>query len=166
MGNNYTELFRHYISLTAEYDLHTAFEHSTKQAQEVFSRLSEQQLAYRYQSGKWTVAQVLGHVLDAERVFAYRAMRYARQDTTPLAGFEENFYATRTNAENRSLESLLEEFYAQRVSTVMLFNSFTSEMLNFSDNEKGKGLTVEKLGRMVAGHSMHHCFVLVDRYSI
>lgn len=166
MANNYVELFRHYISLTEEYNMHDALEYSTKQAQEVFGKITELKLNFSYQTGKWTIAQLLGHVLDAERVFAYRAMRYSRQDTTPLAGFEEDFYATRANAENRTLESLLEEFFAQRVSSVMLFNSFTPEMLLYSDGVRGRGLTVEKLGRMTAGHSMHHCDVLVEKYGI
>ena len=166
MANNYAELFRHYISLTQGYELPAALEHSTAQAREVLGRISESQLGYSYQPGKWTIAQVLSHIIDAERVFAYRAMRYSRQDTTPLASFDDDHYALRSGFENRNLESFLEEFFAQRVSTIMLFNSFTPEMLTYSDNEIGKGLTVEKLGRMIAGHSMHHCNILVERYNI
>ena len=166
MANNYTELFKHYISLTREYELPEALEHSTQWARDVFARIDHSKLGFRYQPGKWTVAQVLSHIIDAERVFAYRAMRFSRQDTTPLASFDDDHYALRSGFENRNLESFLEEFFAQRVSTVMLFNSFTPEMLTYSDNEIGKGLTVEKLGRMIAGHSMHHCNILVERYDI
>lgn len=166
MANDYKELFRHYVSLTKEHELHKAIDNSTQYAREVFSRITESQLSYSYQRGKWTIAQLLSHVIDVERVFAYRAMRYSRQDKTPLSSFDDDLYAKNSGFESRSLQSLLEEFYAQRVSTVMLFNSFTPEMLTFSDGETGHGMTVERLGRMTAGHSMHHCNILVERYGI
>ncbi len=105
-------------------------------------------------------------MIDTERIMNYRALRYARKDKTLLPGFEEDDYTQNSGTENRSLESLIQEFTTLRKSTIQLFESFTPEMLTYYGHEEQKGLTVEKIGRMIAGHSMHHCYVLVERYGV
>jgi len=166
MSNNYKELFNHYISLTKEYTLTESLKNSTSQTIEVLEKITEPKASYSYQEDKWTIIQVLSHIIDTERIMSYRALRYARQDQTKLSGFDENHYAAHAGTESRSINSLLEEFKALRTSTILLFNSFTNEMLTYSDNETGIGLTVDKLGRMIAGHSMHHCNILTERYGV
>lgn len=166
MSNNYKELFKHYISLTKEYTLTESLKNSTSQTIEVLEKITEPKASYSYQEDKWTIIQVLSHIIDTERIMSYRALRYARQDQTKLSGFDENHYAAHAGTESRSINSLLEEFKALRTSTILLFNSFTNEMLTYSDNETGIGLTVDKLGRMIAGHSMHHCNILTERYGV
>ncbi len=109
---------------------------------------------------------LISHIIDTERIMSYRALRYARRDKTLLNGFEEDNYAQNCGAETRSLDALIQEFITLRKSTTQLFESFTPEMLAYYGPEEQKGLTVEKIGRMIAGHSMHHCSVLVERYGV
>ena len=166
MTNDYSALFRHYISLTKEFSFKDMLEKSTEYTLEVFDRLSEEKGNYRYDEGKWTIAQLLSHVVDTERIMAYRAIRFARQDKTQLEGFDENLYVQHSGADKRTIDSLVTEFKALRNSTKLLYESFTDEMLPFYGSLDQQGLTVEKIGRMIAGHSMHHCNVLMERYGI
>ena len=139
---------------------------STNYTLEVFNKLSEEKASYAYEEGKWTIKQLISHVIDTERIMSYRALRYARKDKTLLSGFNDNKYAANAGAQERSLESLISEFKALRTSTSILFNSFTSGMLALDGPEEQKGFTVEKIGRMIAGHSMHHCNILKERYGV
>ncbi len=166
MANNYAALFKHYISLTKEFIFENTLENSTSYTLEIINKLLEEKANYSYQDGKWTVKQVLSHIIDTERIMSYRALRYARQDKTKLSGFDDEFYAANAGSENRTLESLIGEFIGLRKSTSQLFGSFTAKMLAYYGPEEQKGLTVEKIGRIIAGHSMHHCNILVKRYQV
>ncbi len=166
MANDYVTLFRHYISLTSKFTLKESLVNSTTQTVKVLDKITSDKADYSYEAGKWTIKQLISHVIDTERIMSYRALRYARKDKTMLHGFEEDDYAQNSETENRSLESLIQEFTTLRKSTTQLFESFTPEMLTYYGPEEQKGLTVEKIGRMIAGHSMHHCNVLVERYGI
>lgn len=119
---------------------------------------------YRYDLGKWSVKEVLGHLIDAERIFAYRALRFARKDATPLAGFEENDYVPESNAANRTMEDLLEEYGAVRDASITLFASFTPEMTLRSGIANQKPITVRAIGYIIAGHQLHHLGVIAERY--
>ncbi len=166
MANDYVALFRHYISLTKEFEFAECLEKSTLYTLEVLNKISGEKAKFSYAEGKWTMKQLISHIIDTERIMSYRALRYARKDKTLLNGFEEDEYALNAGAENRSLDSLTEEFTTLRKSTTQLFESFTIEMLPYYGTEEQKDLTVEKIGRMIAGHSMHHCNVLVERYGV
>ncbi|MCF6361746.1 MAG: DinB family protein [Cyclobacteriaceae bacterium] len=166
MANDYVTLFRHYISLTSKFTLKESLVNSTTQTVKVLDKITSDKADYSYEAGKWTIKQLISHVIDTERIMSYRALRYARKDKTMLHGFEEDDYAKNCGSQNRSLESLIQEFTTLRKSTTQLFESFTPEMLTYYGPEEQKGLTVEKIGRMIAGHSMHHCNVLVERYGI
>lgn len=166
MAHDYATLFRHYISLTKEFKFEDTLTKSTLYTLKIFDKLSEEKASYSYDKGKWTIKQLLSHVIDTERIMSYRALRYARQDKTQLSGFDDDKYAANSGWENRSIASLLEEFKALRKTTSLLFENFSPEMLTFYGPEKEKGLTVEKIGRMIAGHSMHHCNILVERYGV
>jgi len=109
---------------------------------------------------------VLSHIIDTERIMSYRALRYTSQDQPKLSGFDDEFYAANSGSENRTLKSLIGEFIGLRKSTSQLFGSFTSQMLTYYGPEEQKSLTVEKIGRMIAGHSMHHCNILTERYGV
>lgn len=159
-------LFDHYISLTDGRPVLEALEHSTTVTKNILNKLTEPVASYSYQPEKWTIAQVLVHMLDVERIMAYRALRFSRQDTTPLPTFDDDDYVANAHAENRTITSLLKEFSVLRESTTLLFQSFTEAMFEFSDSKPGQGITVEKLGRIIAGHSMHHCNILVERYGV
>lgn len=119
---------------------------------------------YAYAPGKWTVKEVLGHMIDTERIMAYRALRIARADETPLAGFEENDYAVQSHYHERSMESLAAEFEALRKSNMFLFESFNEQELKRMGIASGKNVSVRALLFIVAGHVNHHKRILEERY--
>lgn len=119
---------------------------------------------YAYAEGKWTIKEVIAHIIDAERIFAYRALRFARNDRTELAGFEENEYTVASNANNRKIYKIAEEFANLRASTVDLFGSFSEAMLKREGMANGQLISVEALGYVIAGHETHHRKILNDRY--
>ena len=125
---------------------------------------TENLASYRYAEGKWSVAELICHMLDAERIFCYRALRFARKDQTELSSFDENAYAPEANASNRTLAGLLQEAWHLRQSTLDLFNSFSEEMFLRKGKVNGNELSVLALGYIVAGHETHHRKVLQERY--
>ena len=119
---------------------------------------------FAYADGKWTVREVLGHVIDAERVFAYRALHMARADGSSLPGMEENAWATASNAGERELADLLTEFRALRMANVAQFRSWSDEQLDRTGSASGNAFTVRSLVFIIAGHELHHRRVLRERY--
>ena len=117
-----------------------------------------------YAPGKWSAKDIIQHLIDAERVFSYRAMRFARNDKTLLPGFEENDYAITAEASKRNVDELLEEFYAVRESTIRLFKSFTDEMLMREGVVPSGDISVLAIGFTIPGHTIHHLNVLKERY--
>jgi DinB superfamily len=117
-----------------------------------------------YSPGKWTINDILQHLIDAERIFNYRALTFARGDTTHLPGFEENDYAKVSNAGKRALDELLNEFQNVRKSTSDLFNSFGGDILEKSGVCNDKTISVLALGFTIAGHAYHHTKVIKERY--
>jgi hypothetical protein len=119
---------------------------------------------YRYAEGKWTIKQIIQHLIDAERIFSYRALRIARNDKTPLPGFEENDYAAAVDADSRHLQALLTEFAIVRQSTVALFKGFTDGELLRTGTASGKEVSVRAIGFIIIGHLKHHRRVYRERY--
>jgi hypothetical protein len=119
---------------------------------------------YRYGEDKWTVKEVINHMIDAERIFAYRALRFSRNDQTPLPPFDENLYAPEANAHNRTVQQLAKEMKRLRETTIDLFASMTPEMLQREGTASGKRLSVLNLGYIIAGHDIHHHKILHERY--
>jgi DinB family protein len=126
--------------------------------------LSPDQARYRYAPGKWSTIEVLGHLSDTERVMAYRALRIARADETPLAGFDENTYVPAADFERRSLADVLAEFEAVRLSTTALFASLVDGAWGRWGVVNGNRITVRALAHVIAGHELHHVGVLRTRY--
>lgn len=117
-----------------------------------------------YASGKWTVKDILQHMIDTERVFAYRALHFARNDKTELPGMDQEIFAAHTQASQREVEDLLHEFSVVRESTILLFRSFDDEMLLRAGVCYGKRTTVLALGFTIVGHALHHMRILKERY--
>jgi uncharacterized damage-inducible protein DinB len=128
--------------------------------------LSEEQAAFAYAPGKWTVKEVVCHVTDAERIFAYRALRIARGDATPLASFDENAYAASCGANDRPLETLLGEFAAVRAATLALLRWLPEAAWTRRGTASGKEISVRGLAWITAGHAIHHGTVLTDKYGV
>lgn len=129
-------------------------------------RLSPWQAGHRYADGKWSVREIIGHLSDAERVFAYRLLCIARGDQTPLPGFDEEAYGAQTNADRRTLAELVEELTAVRLSTLALVRSLDDAFLTRRGTVNNWTLSVRALAFVIAGHFEHHVRVLRDRYAI
>jgi hypothetical protein len=121
---------------------------------------------YRYEAKKWTIKDIIQHIIDAERIFAYRALRISRNDTTPLPGFDENEYVIQTNANSRSIQTLLTEFSAVRYASLLLFKSFSDAQLLLIGNASNSNVSVRAMGFIIIGHQKHHQKVFEERYLI
>lgn len=158
------EWYHGYINKVKEDDLSTAFNSQTNIFLKFLEELPEAKRNYRYADGKWTVKEVLQHIIDAERIFAYRGLRFARKDSTPLPGFDENEYARNTNVSNRNWNDMVEEFSALRKSTELMFASFSNEELELPGIASEKPVYVRGIGFIIVGHVAHHWDILKERY--
>lgn len=119
---------------------------------------------FRYAEGKWTIKDILQHLIDSERVFAYRAMRFARKDFTPLPGFEENDYAVTAEGFNRSIRDLLTELAIVREATLCLFRTFSEQTLMLTGVASEREMSVRALGFIIIGHQNHHQRIFEEKY--
>lgn len=158
------DFYKNYVRNVEEEDLIPALINNGNLTIDLIKSIPEASGNYRYAEGKWSIKEVLSHMIDAERIFTYRALRFARNDKTELHGFEENDYAPESNAENRKLYKILDEYNNVRASTVDLFSSFSEEMLNRTGVANGNEMSVRAIGFVIAGHDAHHRRVLNERY--
>lgn len=156
--------YKGYVELVKEMDVIEALKHSFSLTLELLRPLPESKGEYRYAEGKWSLKELLNHMQDVERIMAYRALRFSRQDATPLPGFEENDYAPRANAHARTLQQLVDEMKRLRDTTIDLYESFTPEMLACKGKANNLELSVLNLGYIIAGHESHHRRIILERY--
>jgi uncharacterized damage-inducible protein DinB len=130
----------------------------------ILENLPIEKFNFRYAEGKWTIKDIIQHIIDAERIFSYRALRIARNDQTPLAGFNENEYAENTNAHSRNWNDLVAEFKLVRQTTIMLFKSFSEEQLVRVGTASNHSISVRAIGFVILGHQLHHYKVIKERY--
>ena len=140
--------------------LKTSFEDVTSTLKD----LSEEKLHYRYQEGKWTIKELVQHIIDAERVLSYRALRFSRNDTTDLPGFDEDWYVDSSYGNERNFDTLLNEFFHLRASNIAMFESFTPKTLQLKGTINGSDMSVRALGFIIAGHQMHHLKIIKEKY--
>ncbi|MBP6311019.1 MAG: DinB family protein [Flavobacteriales bacterium] len=162
--SEYAPFYKGYVTSVLDLDIITALQTAADDLNRTLSTFSEAQGDHRYAPGKWSVKELLQHVIDTERIMSYRALTFARQDPNSLPGFEENEYAACSNADRRSLTELSDEFNLVRKSTIALFRSFTDEMLVAHGNANGRSMSVRALGYVIAGHGQHHVNILEERY--
>ena len=135
-------------------------------AKEMIYSLPEEKLYFRYAPGKWSIKEILVHIIDDERIFAYRALRFARNEQNNLIGFDQDAYVHYSNADNRDLDNIFEEYEAVRKSTIALFNGLPEE----SPSRMGHGTgtfndaTVRALAYHIAGHELHHINLIKEKY--
>jgi len=158
------EFYHGYISKVKETDLGSALKSSTKELFDLLRSIPPEKHDHRYAEGKWTIKEVVQHMLDGERVFTYRALRFARKDDTPLPGFDENLFAQTAKADKRGWNDLVEEFAALRKATESMFASFDNEQLEQTGIASENSTYVLGIGYIVAGHVNHHCQVIKERY--
>jgi len=153
-----------YIRANKETELVPALTDSLRQFRKLFKNISSKQSNTAYAEGKWTLKELLQHMIDTERVFVYRAVRFARKDNTPLPGFEENAWAANSMATHRKWKELVDEFILLRKSTIAFFESLNDEQLNQVGIASNQEINVVGLGFVAAGHSIHHCKIIKERY--
>ena len=163
-ATEYADYYANYISKVPGSDVLSVLESQRLQMLQLFAGRSERDGSFRYAPGKWTVKEVLGHIADTERIFAYRALRIARGDQTPLPGFEQDDYVRSGTFGDRTLAGLAEEFGAVRTASVSLLRSFNEEAWSRRGVASQKEVTVRALGFMIAGHQIHHRIILEERY--
>ncbi len=162
--SEYNPFYEPYISRITDEDLVNTLKAQLNSVVDFFGSLSEEQANYRYAKGKWSIKEVLNHLNDTERVFAYRALNIARGDQSELPGMDQNTYQDNSRTEGRSMSSLIEEFKAIRLSTIALFEPLTAEDSMRSAVASGSIVTVRALAAMIAGHYIHHIEVVKSKY--
>lgn len=165
--NEYASYYQTYIdAVPKESDLFDELEISMHRTVQFVQDIPMDKFDYRYAEGKWTIKEILQHLIDAERIFAYRALRFSRNDQTPLPGFDENSYADVVNpvANKRHLKDLLTEFTSVRHATITLFKSFTEEDLLKVGTASENKMSVRAVGFVIIGHQNHHKKVFTERY--
>jgi len=163
-SNTYPEFYQSYIERIPDGDQMLLFQQSIKDTISSLALVSDSQASQSYESSKWTIKDVLQHLIDTERIFCFRALSMARGDTANLKGFDHQKYANQAGANQRSLRSLLEEYKLLRSSTIDLFNSFSPEMLQKSALVDGNKLRTVQIQFIILGHHLHHLEVIQRKY--
>ena len=153
-----------YISLVAGNDVASALESQRVQTMQLLAGRSEREGNFRYAPDKWTVKEVVGHIIDTERIFVYRALRIARGDQTPMEGFEQDDFVRSGGFNERSLANLAEEFAQVRGASLGLFRSLNGEAWLRRGVANKNPISVRALAYMTAGHELHHRQILEERY--
>ena len=163
-SSEYNPFYQTYIMALGDVELIEELKNGRKVLLSLFEEIPEEKLNYAYAEGKWSLAEALVHIIDTERIFQYRALCIARNDKTPLPGFDQDNYVPFSNAANRSKVDLIEEYTAVRNATIALFNSFDDEAINRIGLASGSKMSVRALGFIISGHQAHHVRVLKERY--
>lgn len=163
-GNDYNPYFETYIEKVPESDIRETLRVQLSDFTEYLKSIDENHAKFRYAPEKWSVAEVIGHVIDCERIFGARALAIARADKTPLPSFDQDAYVANGNFDSRTLADLAEEFSGLRRSHLVLFNSFDESRWELRGTAGGNEVTVRAIAWIIAGHLIHHWSVLKDRY--
>ena len=161
----YPVFYKPYIEiLDGESSLFQHLEASLELFEQILYEVDEEKYEYSYQDGKWTLKEVVQHLIDAERVFVYRSLRFSRKDATPLMGYEENSYVSNYDINKRDFNTLLDEFCLLRRSTILMFQDFDEEILDINGTVEGNSISVRALGFICSGHVLHHLKIIQERY--
>jgi DinB family protein len=165
-AGEYAPHYAGYIARVPQGDVLARLRRQIAETAALLRPLDAAKARHRYAPGKWSVIEVLGHLADTERIMAYRALRVARGDETPLAGFDENVYVPAGEFERRSMTDVLAEFEAIRAATVALLGSLPEAAWTRWGVANGQRVTVRALAHIIAGHELHHVDVLRTRYGV
>jgi uncharacterized damage-inducible protein DinB len=162
--NEYPNYYAGYLETLENVQLIEDLEISVHQFIKFVQNIPMDKFDYRYAEGKWTIKEIIQHLIDCERIFSYRALRFSRNDKTPLPSFDEDSYSQNTNGNLRSIQDLLTEMAVVRQSTLSLFKSFSQEQLMRMGTASGKEVSVRAIGFIIIGHQKHHQNVFQKRY--
>ena len=158
------EWYHKYVNQIQEQDLNRAIQLNTQSSIQFLKSIPEEKWSHRYAEGKWSIKEMVQHIIDGERIFSYRALCFARGEKISLPGFEENDYAAASKADSRSKEELIEEFETVRKGIELLFASFDEEQLSSVGVANNNPISVNAIGFIIPGHVQHHINILKERY--
>ncbi|MBG6188578.1 DinB family protein [Flavobacterium sp. CAN_S2] len=162
--NEYAPFYAPYVKALGDVNLIEELEISLHDFIRFVQNIPMDKFNYRYAEGKWDIKEIIQHVIDTERIFAYRALRISRNDQTPLPGFDENDYVNNTEAGNRGIQDLLTELSAVRHSNLFLFKSLSEEQLKRIGTASNAAVSVRAIGFIMIGHQKHHQKIFQERY--
>ncbi|MBT8257442.1 MAG: DinB family protein [Bacteroidia bacterium] len=162
--NEYGAFYQAYIDLAGDLDLLKTLRNSGDATLLFLESIPESKYEYAYAEGKWTIKEIIQHLIDTERIFAYRALRLARQDSTDIPGFDHDSYVPASKANERTKKDLLKDYKTLRKSTISLYQGFDPEMLAFIGTANQYPISARALAFIMAGHETHHLKVLSERY--
>ncbi len=165
-ATEYGSFHQTYINYTSGKDYSILVQQYNERIIDAWNAIPTEKINFAYAPDKWTIKQMLQHVIDTERIFAYRALTIARRDPASLLGFDENEYAKNATASHRNWKEMIAEWKIVRQSTNILFSSFTEEDLKQKGTASNLPISVNALGFIIFGHALHHLHVLKERYSI
>ncbi len=160
----YHPYFKPYIEKVGNKSLLKSLKKGKKETISFFKKIPKSKLEFRYSEGKWTIKDILLHIIDSERAFTYRALQFARSKNANLEGFDENEFVANAEANSRSLKSLLKEYKTVRKSTIQLYKTFSNETLKSVGKANNASLTVRAAGFLACGHEIHHQQIIKERY--
>ena len=161
----YPPFYQPYIDvLEGDQGLMDSFEISLELFEQVLYDIDDAKQTYRYAEGKWTIKELVQHLIDAERVFVYRALRFSRLDEKPLPGFDENLYVANYDSNHREFSSLLDEFCLLRRSNILMFKDFSDKELDCQGTVEGLPISVRAIAFICSGHVLHHLKIIKERY--
>jgi hypothetical protein len=161
----YPPFYKTYIDvLDDQGNLLDHLEDSLRLFEKELYKIKENKQEFRYAEGKWTIKEIVQHLIDTERVFVYRALRYSRNDMTPLSSFDENAYVSNYNINERNFNMMLDEFSLLRRSTILMFQDFDTVILDKGGKVGEKDMSVRALGYICSGHVFHHLKIIRERY--
>ncbi|MCR9227166.1 MAG: DinB family protein [Flavobacteriaceae bacterium] len=163
-SSEYNPFYQTYIMALGNVELLEELTNGKEILLSVFEEIPEDRLNYAYAEGKWSLAEALVHMIDTERIFQYRALCIARNDKTPLPGFDQDTYVPFSNATKRSKIDLIREYNTVREATISLFTSFDEEALVRLGTTSGSKISVRALGFIICGHQAHHVRIIRERY--
>lgn len=155
-----------YFEAAPQEDMLDALSASTRSFKKLLKKIPKKKIDYAYSEGKWTIRELLQHIIDAEKVFAFRALWFARHDVSPLPGFDENSWAITAKATSRKWRDMVDEFFIVRSATQIFFESLDDEQLKSTGIANNSEMNVGGLCFVCAGHVMHHIAVIKERYLI
>ena len=163
--DEYHPYYQHYVGLVpTEISIFEQLKSQGETFRQFIQSIPAEKHLYAYEAGKWTIQELVLHLLDAERIFAYRALVFARQDQTPLPGMDENLYAAHSNANDRTMTSLLAEHEAVRTGNLATFGGFSADSFMNRGTANDAQASVRALLYIIAGHELHHMNVIRERY--
>ena len=160
----YAGYYEKYVSLVIENDVDFAMQNQLTELTSVFASIPEEKGAFAYAPDKWTIKELVGHLIDGERIFAYRALRFARADKTPVEGFEQDDYIANADFNSIKLAALVEELSLLRRANILFFKNLTAEMLVQTGTASNAQVSVRALAFIMVGHIRHHLNILNERY--